>query len=147
MICVVALFVFAVLGLFSAGYRSLAREAFNCVFLRMTLRPCDTGFDRKMKMKLVGKLMTKNRKIAGFVFRHFELLSWGFTAIFFASLIITANSIYNLAVYGTCDPVNNICIFSPQKPECTCVPGVTTCETAADCGPDCTCIEGKCQVS
>jgi len=145
-LCIVALFVFAVLGLFSAGYRSLAKEAFNCVFRLVTLRPCDTGFDKKMKMRLVGKLMTTNKELAGFVFKNFELLSWAFTLLFFASLIITSQGIYNLIVYGTCDPVTNICIFKPESPECGCVHGVTPCESNQDCGSDCTCLDGTCQV-
>jgi hypothetical protein len=146
MICVLALVVFAVLSIFSAKYRSIAKEAFNCVFLRITLRPCDTGFDKKMKMKIVGKLMRKNKKAAGVVFKYFEALSWGFTILFFASLIIASQGLYNLAVYGTCDPVTNVCIFTPDTPECECVHGVTTCETNQDCGSDCSCVDGVCQV-
>jgi hypothetical protein len=133
MICLVALFVFAVLGLFSAKYRSLAKEAFNCVFLRMTLRPCDTGFDRKMKMKLVGKLMTKNRKIAGFVFRHFEVLSWVFTLLFFASLLTFAKGTYNFAVYGSCEPHSDFCIFNLNNSGPSC--GSSYCEEfGCNCG-------------
>ncbi len=144
-LCIIALFVFAVLGLFSAKYRSLAKEAFNCVFRLVTLRPCDTGFDKKMKMKLVGKLMTTNKNLAGFVFKHFEALSWVFTILFFASLIITAQGIYNLVVYGTCDPVNNMCILAPHKPECNCVEGIP-CNPKVPCGPGCTCVNDTCRV-
>ena len=145
MICVLALAVFAVLSLFSAKYRSLTLEAFNCVFRRLTLRPCDTGFDKKIKMKIVGKLMSKNKEIAGFVFKNFEALSWTFTIIFFASMLIAAQGIYNLAVYGTCDPVNNVCIFNPNEPSCKCEIGAP-CNNSS-CGSGCTCVEGTCQVS
>lgn len=52
MLCLAALVVFSILGIFSASYRPLAREAFNCVFRKMTLRSCNTGFDQKIKTKL-----------------------------------------------------------------------------------------------
>lgn len=144
-LCIVGMVVFAVLGIFSAKYRALSKEAFRCVFRMATLRPCDTDFDRKIKMKVVGKLMGANKGLAGFVFKHFDALSWLFTLIFLASLVITAQSVYNLAVYGTCDPVTNVCLFSPQKPECNCVEGVA-CNHTVPCGPGCTCVAGTCQV-
>jgi hypothetical protein len=150
MICIIALFVFAVLSLFSAKYRTLAREAFNCVFLRITLRPCDTGFDKKMKMKIVGKLMRKNKKAASFVFKHFEAISWSFTALFFISLLVTANGIYNLAVYGSCEPHSDFCIFNLNQTGPSC--GYARCEEfGCDCGDNCTAennfaaCEGECK--
>ncbi|MFH1751571.1 MAG: hypothetical protein ABH821_01380, partial [archaeon] len=60
MICIIALVVLAVLSVFSARYRPYAREAFNCVFRRLTLRKCNTSFDKKMKMKISSRLATKN---------------------------------------------------------------------------------------
>jgi hypothetical protein len=113
MICLIALFVFGVLGIFSARYRSLAKEAFNCVFRRVTLRPCDTGFDQKMKMKIVSKTLHKSPKLSKFIYRHFEALSWLFTVLLIVSLVITTSSLYNLVVYGSCDPHSDSCIFAP----------------------------------
>ncbi len=43
MICIFAFFVFAFLAIFSVTYRPLAKEAFECVFRRITLRPCETA--------------------------------------------------------------------------------------------------------
>ncbi len=62
MICLIALFIFAVLGIFSAKYRELSKEAFNCVFRRITLRKCETGFDKKMKAGFVSRLIGKSHK-------------------------------------------------------------------------------------
>ena len=49
MICFVALIVFGILGIFSAKYREIAREAFSCVFLKMTLRKCDSRLDERLR--------------------------------------------------------------------------------------------------
>jgi len=115
MICIIALIVFGILGLFSVGYRQLAKEAFDCVFKRMTLRPCTTGFDQKMKSKVTAKLM-KFPKLARFTYRYFELISWLFTISLFLSMGYSAYSMYNLAVYGTCDPAHpENCAFSPTN--------------------------------
>jgi thiol-disulfide isomerase/thioredoxin len=112
MICIIALVVFAFMGLFSARYRPFAKEAFHCVFLRATLRPCHTGFDQRMKAKITGKLFKRSPRTAGFVHRHFEAISWFFTAIMFISLGYTAYGLYNLVVFGTCDPVTGQCPFN-----------------------------------
>ncbi len=50
--CVVALVVLSIMGIFSASNRALAKEAFDCVFRRITLRPCPTGFDEKIKARV-----------------------------------------------------------------------------------------------
>ena len=54
MFCIVAFIVLSILGIFSATNRALAREAMDCVFRRVTLRPCNTGFDEKMKARILG---------------------------------------------------------------------------------------------
>ena len=48
MFCIVAFVVLGIMGIFSATNRGLAKEAFDCVLRRVTLRPCTTGFDQKM---------------------------------------------------------------------------------------------------
>ena len=123
MICVIALFVFAVLGIFSAKYRSLAKEAFRCTFLKITLRPCDTQLDQKIKSKLVGRLLPKAPNLAKFIYKRFDMLSTLFTLLLFASMAYSAYSIFNLVTLGTCDPngtcvittVGGICIIELEK--------------------------------
>ncbi len=112
-ICLVALVVLAVLGIFSAKYRSWAREAFDCVSRRLTLRACRTGFNDKVRARITGTLMKRNMGVARFTHRHFEVISWVFTVVMFLSLAYTAYGFYNLSVYGTCDPVTGNCIFNP----------------------------------
>ena len=95
--CVIALIVFSVLALFSASHRKLAREAFDCVFRRITLRPCDTGFDKKVKARVVGSLLDRSPKLAKFVNKRFELLSWIFALSMTVSTLWLLWSMYNLA--------------------------------------------------
>ncbi|MBU0662588.1 MAG: hypothetical protein ABH854_01270 [Candidatus Diapherotrites archaeon] len=128
MICFIAMFVFAILGIFSATHRAYAFEAFDCVFRRVTLRKCTTAFDKKVKMRVSTGLMKRNEALGGFVFRHFELISWFFTIITIASLIYSAVSIYNIAVYGTCTPEHpEQCALTPQEIDagaiCSCEDG------------------------
>ncbi len=112
-LCIVALVVFAFMSIFSAKYRPLAAEAFDCSFRKMTLRKCSTGFDEKVKSIVISKLMMKNENAAKFVFRHFSSISLVFSLLFFASMGYSLYSIYNLMVFGTCDPITGNCIFTP----------------------------------
>jgi len=122
MLCLVALVVFGVLGIFSATHRAYAREAFNCVFRMATLQPCDTGFDQKVKGKITGWLFKRNKPLAGLVHKHYKIVSTAFTILFFASMIYTAYGMYNLVTIGTCDPQHpENCVFNPQNiTESTC---------------------------
>lgn len=112
MICLIALVAFGVLGIFSAKYRALAKEAFNCVFRRVTLRKCDTGFDTKMKSRITGRLIAHPR-VARFVYRNFEGISWALTIAMIASLALSAQGVYNYLTYGNCNgQQGGFCIFS-----------------------------------
>jgi len=114
MICLIALVVFAVLGIFSAKYREISKEAFNCVFRRITLRKCETGFDKKMKAGIVSHLMNKSPLAAKAIHRHFEAISWFFTIIMLVSMYYSGLAVYNYAVHGNCNgPQGGFCIFNP----------------------------------
>jgi hypothetical protein len=130
MICLIALGVFSVTGIFSATHRQLAKEAFDCVFRRMTLRKCSTGFDEKMKMKLTGKLIGRSPLLARKLHQHFELVSWALTFTLIISLSFSVMGAYNLAVYGSCDPHGTDCVFNPGVLTC----GSEECEiNGCDC--------------
>ncbi|MCX6820404.1 MAG: hypothetical protein NT016_00400 [Candidatus Aenigmarchaeota archaeon] len=111
MICLFALFAFAVLGIFSAKYRPMAKEAFRCTFLKLTFKPCDTQLDQRIKSKLTSKLLPRAPALAKFVYKNFDLLSTAFTLVFFASTAYSAYSLYNLVTLGTCDP-NGVCVIT-----------------------------------
>jgi hypothetical protein len=123
MFCLIALIVFSVVGIFSATHRRLAKQAFDCVFRRLTLRPCDTGFDKKIKGKVIGKLLNKSPKLAKGVNRFWEPLSWFLVIVFFVSLFFSGRTVYNLVRYKTCDPANSQgCILTGQSvdtPKCS----------------------------
>lgn len=152
--CLAALFVLGILSIFSARYRSWAREALDCVARRLVLRPCRTGFNEKVKAKVTSSLMKRSRKLARFVHRYFEPISWAFTAMLFISLAYSAYGVFNLATAGTCDPANpDSCVFNPQLPSCgdpACT-GVGHCfcdgvevhcteQIFKDCEGDCACV-------
>ncbi len=102
MICIIAFFVFAFLAIFSVSYRPLTKEAFECVFRRITLKPCETALDQRIKAHLVGRIMRRSPKLAAFTFRHFELLSWMLVILTVASLAYTVYGGYNYYRYGNC---------------------------------------------
>lgn len=145
MICILALVVFGVLAIFSASYRPLAKEAFDCVFRRITLRKCESGLDVRMKSKVVGKLMNRSPALARGVHKNFEIISWIFVIIFFVSLIYSGIAVYNIVVYDNCNgPVdeNGFCIITGNGGE------VVDCEDplcehgeCEECGEDCDCAE------
>jgi len=154
------------MGIFSAKYRDYAKEAFDCVFRRLTLRKCEAAFDKKMKMKITGKLMKSNPKIGGTVFKHFELISWFFTIIMILSLAYSVLGIYNFVVYNNCEGPNAIgpCIYNEigqltngmNNPSCESQHCATYgCDCTDDncnannnfeaCDGNCDCIEEVCQ--
>lgn len=106
MLCLVALVIFGILGIFSLTYRRLANEALNCVWNHLRLRPCQTSFDLRVKSKIVSWLLNKSPKWAKFVNITWPILSWLFTILFFASLIYIFVGIANFILYGTCTPAN-----------------------------------------
>ncbi len=116
MICLIALVVFGILGIFSATHRKIAFEAFDCVFRKITLRKCHAGLDVRLKTQITSKFLEKNQKVGQFVYHHFELISWFFTILMLASMIWTAIAGYNFYLYGNCngpsiEEQQGLCIF------------------------------------
>jgi len=107
----IALVVFAVLGLISAKYRGYFFEAADCVFRKVTLRKCNTSFDQKMKMKISTKVTAVNKPLGGFVFKHFEVLSWIMTILMIVSLAYSGYvgfmGAYNWIMYQNCNGPNS----------------------------------------
>ena len=115
MICVIALIVFGIIGIFSASYRIIAKEAADCVFRRLTLRKCETGLDKRLKNQITGKIARKKPKLAKFLFKNFEIISWILLILLVWSIVQSGIGLYNLAAYGNCNgPLNEgFCIFNP----------------------------------
>ena len=102
-ICIIALIVFSFLSIFSTKYKPLAKDAFKCFFQMVQLKPCNVELEQKIKSKMTAKLIGIP-PLAGFFYKNFKIISWVFTIVFFASLIYSAYGVFNLIVYGTCDP-------------------------------------------
>ena len=114
MICIIALVVFGILGIFSVKYRAIAKEAFDCVFKRLTFRKCTTGLDKRLKAQITGRLMNKTPRVGGFIYKYFELLSWIFTIMLILSIIWSGYGAYNFIRYGNCNGKDSTeyCIFN-----------------------------------
>lgn len=118
MICLIALVVFGILGIFSVGHRKIAAKAFDCVFRRVTLRPCNSGLDQQLKTGIIVFFSKKNVGAAKFVARHFETLSWVFTVLMLVSIFFSAQGIYYYVLYGNCNGANSdeFCVFDALNP-------------------------------
>lgn len=111
--CFLLLVVIALLGIFFPKYRPLIREAWDCFWKKLTLRPCEVSFDKKAKSKITAYLMRKNRlTLARLNNRYFEtvttilgillIILMIFLTILFIKWIVIGNS---PCASGTC-PVN-----------------------------------------
>jgi hypothetical protein len=117
MFCIVSFIVLSILGIFSASNRELAREALDCVLRRVTFRPCTTGFDEKMKAKILGVVITRSEGAARFLNRNFERLAWVFFIIFLASLTMFLRGLFLFYTTGSCNGANSteFCVFDPTE--------------------------------
>jgi hypothetical protein len=155
MICLVALIVFAVLallscfGFVSAKYRTYFLEASDCVFKKVTLRKCTTGFDQRMKMKVSTKVSLHNKTLGGFIFRNFEVISWIFVVLMIVSMLwsgyVGIIGVYNWYAFGNCNGPNSseLCVFNSLtgvvQPNPVVVP-----DSNVQVG--CSCKDGNCSI-
>lgn len=114
--CLVALIVLSIGGIFSAANRKLAKEAFDCVFRRVTLRPCNTGFDVKIKSIVLGKIINLSPALAKMINRYFEIIAWVLVILMTVSSVYSLRGIYNYYAWGNCNGPNTggFCAFDPQ---------------------------------
>lgn len=115
MFCIAALIILSALGVFSARYRGLAKEALDCVLRRVTLRPCITGFDEKMKSRILGSVINRSETAARLLNRNFELLAWVFFLLVLGSGAYSLRGLYLFYVTGSCSGFNqeSFCILDP----------------------------------
>ena len=115
MFCIISFVVLSILGIFSATNRALAREALDCVLRRVTFRPCNTGFDEKMKARILGTVITRSETAARLINQNFEILSWTFFVLMLASSIWSMRGLYLFYTTGSCNGLNEtgFCVFDP----------------------------------
>jgi hypothetical protein len=106
MFCIAAFIVLAILGIFSARYRSLAKKAWVCTARKTTFRKCDTSFKEDTKSLLLGKIIITRPRLAKFLEKWLDVFAFVFVILTIWSLFIVLVSGLNLFVYGTCNPNN-----------------------------------------
>ena len=132
-LCILAFFVFGAMSLFSAKYRPLAKEGLRCVFRTLTMKPCDTGLDERMKAEAVSLTLKYSPAGAKMVNKHFTAISWFFVILTLISFAYSAFGVYNFYFYGNCDgPASvNACVLNdltgdygrfsePKRQSCFC---------------------------
>ncbi|MFH2019846.1 MAG: thioredoxin domain-containing protein [archaeon] len=118
MICLISLVVFAFMGIFSVKYRKLAAKAFDCVFRRLTLRPCQSGLDQQVRSSIISFFSKRDIRAAKFVVKYFEIISWFFTILMILSMFFAARGVYYYVVYGNCNGAGSdeFCVFDKLNP-------------------------------
>ncbi|PIR46218.1 MAG: hypothetical protein COV07_04605 [Candidatus Vogelbacteria bacterium CG10_big_fil_rev_8_21_14_0_10_45_14] len=115
MFCIASLIVLAILSIFSASHRPLAKLALDCVLKRVTFQPCNSDFKEQMQGRIVGALLRKAPPVARFVHKRFEFLAWVFVVLSVASLVWALWGGYNFYAWGSCNGrnVEGFCAFDP----------------------------------
>ncbi|MFB6204452.1 MAG: hypothetical protein ABEJ75_02300 [Candidatus Nanohaloarchaea archaeon] len=102
MLCVLSFIVFAFLGIFFAEYRELAREAFDCMLQRAKTGECDADFETRIRSTIIGKAMERDRRLARFLNRHLEKITWLLLIILVVAGFFAVEGLYNYIAYGNC---------------------------------------------
>jgi hypothetical protein len=92
---------FAFLGIFSAYYRVLAKEAFKCAF--GLSEGCSTNLDKRFKIKVVAKLSRISPMLAKFTLRNFKVISYCFVVLVLLLTSYLGYAGYNFYRYGNCN--------------------------------------------
>ena len=115
MFCIAAFIILGIMGIFSARYRRLAKEAWQCVARRVTFRKCDTSFKEDLKSRLLSGMAVRRPRLARFFERWIEVLAFVFVVLTIWSLLTVLRSGLNLYVYDTCNPGHpESCTLSAQ---------------------------------
>ena len=114
-LCLVALPVFAVLGIFSLKYRKLAKDALDCLLRTVTFRKCHSGLDARIKAGITGKILKRSPKAGRFIYRHYKIFSWIVLILLVWSTYASAVGIYNYVQYGNCNGPEStgFCLLDP----------------------------------
>jgi len=114
-LCLLALPVFAILGIFSLKYRKLAWDSFHCIFHTVTFRKCESGLDDRIKSGISGMLLKYSPWGAGVVYRNYQIFSWIVIILLCWSAYTSYIGIDNYVKYGNCNgpESTNFCVFDP----------------------------------
>jgi len=104
MFCIAAFIVLAIISIFSASHRKLAKKAWSCTMRRMTFRPCDTSFKEEAKSKLLSHVAKRTPRLVKAADIGIEVASFALVVLTVWSILSVLNSGLNLFVWGTCTP-------------------------------------------
>jgi hypothetical protein len=90
--CFVALVLrtIAFVGWLPVKYERYARDSFTCLTRYVTFRPCNTNLHDRVRVTVISRLMINHMRLARFVYRHFEAISWIFSISVYIILGIVA---------------------------------------------------------
>ena len=114
-LCLIALPIFAIIGIFSIKYRKLTKDALECLFKTVTLRKCKSGLDDRIKADLTGRVLKFSPKTASIFYKHYKIISWVILIILLWSLYVSGVGLYNYVNYGNCNGPESIgfCMLDP----------------------------------
>ena len=114
-LCLIALPIFAILGIFSVKYRKLTLDALDCLFRTATLRKCRSGVDDKIRADVSGTILKYSPKVAKMFYRHYKIVTFIVLIIFLWSAYEGGIGTYNYIVYGNCNGPESagFCVFDP----------------------------------
>lgn len=116
-LCWIALPILAILGIFSAKYRKLTAESFDCLFRGITFRKCRSNLDERIKSDITGKLMKRSPTAAKWFYRNYKIIGVIILIIMILSLYFTVTGVYNYVKYGNCNGKDSdgFCIIGTVK--------------------------------
>lgn len=103
MFCIAAFIVLVVMAAFSARYRRYVGTAWNCVWRRVTFRPCDTTFKQDIKDHLLAPIAARRPGLVRPASITLEILAVLVILTTIWSGYTVVKSAVNLYVYGTCN--------------------------------------------
>jgi protein-disulfide isomerase len=114
-LCLLALPVFAILGIFSLKYRKLTKDALECLFKTVTLRKCESGLDDRIRSSISGIFLKFSPSLSRFFYRYYKIISFLILALFIWSMVVSGIGVYNYIQYGNCNGPSSVgfCIFDP----------------------------------
>jgi len=118
-LCLLALPIFAILGIFSLKYRKLTKDSLECLFKTVTFRKCESGLDDRIRSDITGTFLNYSPKLAKFFYKHYKIISWIVLILFIWSIYSGGIGIYNYVTHGNCNGPNsgNFCLMGVAQKE------------------------------
>jgi len=142
-LCFIALPILLILSIFSAKYKILARDAFECIGRTVTLRKCKSNLDERIKSHLTGKIIKISPKFGMFVYKRFQIISILFIILTLLSLFFSVTGFANYIKYGNCNGPGENSYFCPYADLFGSPESLNSCNTCTNENCSCNQVE-KC---